>query len=833
MAITGSQRAYSMAQGGVMRGGSSRGNVHSMQTFVAIAGVQYAAARAVDAQQVDNDTLTITETEGQTPNTCWFRVRGFQPTDGQDVVITMGSINNLDRTFAGTILSDTHGYVGSPANGNDAVNLVDYTWQLTRDTITQRWTNESGTVIAKAIIAHANRGFTSLLVEAGLPTLDEFTVTNQTHAAALGALCARMGATWKATYRKDVRLGLNADPSQTDPTILTAASALLTEMKEFSVSRDLSQVITRQPVEGGGVNALASVAIGETILPVQDVAWYNPGGGTVASGPQRVTYGGTQAGGGGTLVGPGATPAAAPAVALAQGTGLGVGVYLYAYTDVTAAGESLPSPLATVTTLAGSAATSTVVARPGPSSAPTLSVGNPYTPPQICTSRTHNIAVAFLYDDGGLSNVGASSGLVTIPANTQFAFSNVALGGTGVTKRRVYHVGGTGSGGAHHLDDNTTTSGHSSDFNDFPFGDTTPSNEGTAIGGATIYVADITGFPASGNLLIGGVVIAYTGTQVLSGTIGRFTGCTGVTGTIAVGATVTVPTFQRTALTAIAIGASPTTSRKVYRTPVGAAQLKLLTTLADNTTTTFADSTADGSLGANAPTSDTSGLTQPNGYVLAGATTLLVAGASAFVSTGGWAFIGNGQQVIRYAGITGNTLTGVPTAGPGAIVATISYNSTVTAAPALTGIPASGVGSILYTIKQGDPVNLRVVVDDLAAQAALALLMLPLVDDGVIEGALIQDGRISETEARARGTAQIALRSPLEVSVGYVTHDKNTHAGRTIGVNLAAPTSVTASFKLQQVTITNFLPARWPTYQAAGSSTRFTLEKLLSLARTA
>lgn len=62
---------------------------------------------------------------------------------------------------------------------------------------------------------------------------------------------------------------------------------------------------------------------------------------------------------------------------------------------------------------------------------------------------------------------------------------------------------------------------------------------------------------------------------------------------------------QAANLTAIPTGPSVTTARKIYRTAVGGAQLKLLTTIANNTTTTFSDTTADGSLGANAPTSST------------------------------------------------------------------------------------------------------------------------------------------------------------------------------------------------------------------------------------
>lgn len=64
---------------------------------------------------------------------------------------------------------------------------------------------------------------------------------------------------------------------------------------------------------------------------------------------------------------------------------------------------------------------------------------------------------------------------------------------------------------------------------------------------------------------------------------------------------------QRVNLTAIPTGAGGTTSRKLYRTLVAGATgtEKLVTTIADNTTTTYTDSTADGSLGAAVPTTNT------------------------------------------------------------------------------------------------------------------------------------------------------------------------------------------------------------------------------------
>jgi hypothetical protein len=71
------------------------------------------------------------------------------------------------------------------------------------------------------------------------------------------------------------------------------------------------------------------------------------------------------------------------------------------------------------------------------------------------------------------------------------------------------------------------------------------------------------------------------------------------------GAQVTVTTTsgnQKVNLSAIPTGPVAVAKRKLYRTTVGGSQLQLLATINDNTTTTYSDTTADGSLGANAPT---------------------------------------------------------------------------------------------------------------------------------------------------------------------------------------------------------------------------------------
>jgi len=278
-------------------------------------------------------------------------------------------------------------------------------------------------------------------------------------------------------------------------------------------------------------------------------------------------------------------------------------------------------------------------------------------------------------------------------------------------------------------------------------------------------------------------------------------------------------TAAQVQLSAIPTGAGTVTGRKVYRTAAGASQLKLLTTLADNVTTAYLDALADASLGANAPTGDTSGLKQPDGVALAGDPSIIVAGAGWALPGGGWAIIGNGQQAIRYTGITGNTLTGIPPTGPGAITATVSYNSTITGAAALLGVTG-----LLRALIKGAPINLWVQRDDLAAQAALAAAD---HSDGIIEH-LITDERRGEASLRLLCDADLDQYSQPIRTVPYATRDTKTKSGKPITFNLASP-AIQLTLTIQEVTITEFdiAPGLMPRFSATASSIRFSLDDIL------
>lgn len=77
-------------------------------------------------------------------------------------------------------------------------------------------------------------------------------------------------------------------------------------------------------------------------------------------------------------------------------------------------------------------------------------------------------------------------------------------------------------------------------------------------------------------------------------------------GTISAPVTVADKTADgRVAVTGIPIGGSAVTARKLYRTVAGGSDYFLLATIADNSTTTYTDNTADAGLGAAVPSVNT------------------------------------------------------------------------------------------------------------------------------------------------------------------------------------------------------------------------------------
>jgi len=1110
------KKAWLYALSNIARSGATRSNYHSSRAFINIGGIWSGAEDS--AARVLLESLTVTDRLDHEPATAAFRVQSpiSVPPVGQSIVVTLGSQNTLQRLFAGQILSTSLTHVTSDRRHTVTdVQAIDWTYRLNHRRFSRRWTNRSATTIAQEIVAVGAPGYSAAYVAAGLPTLDEFTVTDQDTGGALTALVHRIGGYWYVDYFKTVHLFVDGDPyPATDPTVLNPVHPTLADLV---IDTDGSQLVTRAFVEGGGSVAQTEVAPGETLLPVVTAAWYEAAGGVVKAGPQRLTYTGRHLGGGGSLVGPGAAPAAAPIALATAGLGIETGAhdyaivfvtaggvslpgprasvvvgavsappappqigathagagpepgyhewgvtfvtpdgetvlgprigliipagaqplaapapatptfggaiepgsFEYAMTFQTASGESTPGPLSSLVTLTAAAAAPQPATAPTPGT-PTATGGNvdylnytyvttfetalgegsngpqsaivtPPLPPPVAAPATAPTFSAYI---GGSAQIGGTltwvvtfltanggettAGLLSAPTTSGSGITggvrlaNVPTGGPTVTGRRVYRAKQPGTDTLHPAGHPLALAGTLSNNTATTFDDTigvlgaappaTNTSQGPStatiplsnipIGPAGVIARSVyrsvvpggayqrvvrlannsattftdtlataalgpvlgAGATATQNAIPLALPLAPSGQGVTSRHIYRSkqggplqklatfannttTSYTDTTPTASLGAapptisrtgaaevdlraiptggpdvtarrvyrtaspdvtafglvltladnvtttatdtvrddargaappTVTTASANRVQLSAIQIGPSGTTARRLYRTAANASGLQLLTTLAENTSTSYLDAAADATLGAIAPTDDTSGLTQPAGIVRAGAATLPVAGAGGFPPAG-WAVIGNGQQVIRYSGLIGSTLTGIPASGPGAVTATIAYNSTVTASPMLIGLPASGAGAILYAIRRGDDINLWIQVDDLNAQALVAALFTSSISgphDGIIED-VIQDRRLSATEARARGRAHLQQRRTTEIRVRYRSRDLNSRAGRTVTVTLLGPPYyLSAQFVIQTVTIGDFTLTP-PVCTVEASSTRFSFEDLL------
>lgn len=126
----------------------------------------------------------------------------------------------------------------------------------------------------------------------------------------------------------------------------------------------------------------------------------------------------------------------------------------------------------------------------------------------------------------------------------------------------------------------------------------------------------------------------------------------------------------------------------------------------------------------------------------------------------------------------------------------------------LEGIPASGTGSIVTAIPEGSDINLLVTRNDATAQTALAALE---GGDGIHE-TYIQDRRLSEEGATARGDGELALGKDESDMLTVTSEDPFMIAGRTVTVNISG---ISVTLRIQQVRIGwdrgRLLPQRYVT----------------------
>lgn len=868
MPISGSTKALMYSRLSKMRLGASRLDYYQPFFYLTINGTN----RRNNVRVKD---IAIQDLLDGTPNTATLRVDGFTPTKGHEIKMGLGQMDAAHYIFCGHILSVDQVYEGQkPANIAYDLRCISYEWLLNRRKVTKRYTSTSASTIAADLLSTFASGFTTVHVERNLDAIDEITFTNEDLTTCLDRLAKRVGGYWYVDYAKDLHFFVTADSVQAGD----VTTAIWRTAANVATSTDLSQVKTRVSVEGGGSTALVARAVGDTTLPIVDGVWYNTSGGTVVSGPQRITYTAKSSGGTGTTAAGKPLSPSAPSVSVPSGTSgnLVAGDRAYKVSFVTPAGESEVSSASSTATVSGISAPS----------APSASVvsGTDGNLTGDINNNTRAYKVTFVTASGE-TIAGSASSTVTIsgisapsgsPAGSGTTGGSMALGSyiyyisyvtakgetqgygspfavtlTGgnnavsitsiptssdarVTKRRIYRTGAGPNGLAQlitTLNDNTTTT-YTDTTADASRGSESQLGDNwirpTAYGQVSL-----TSIPTSGDARVTKRKIYRT---ALGGTTYKLLTTLSDNSTTTFADNVADESLGADApstdtsgsgqvnLSSIATGPTGTTARKLWRTEGGGAVYKFLATLSNNTATTYTDNIADGSLGETAPTESHVGGS-------AGDTTLRVADCSVVSSSGGWVQVSS--QVLRFTGRSTSSgegnLTGVPASGVGAIVAAIPFGSSVVNAPFLSGIPASGAGSIQYAIAAGDDVNLFVTADDTTAQSNMAGFV---GGDGIHEDYL-QDRRLSETEATLRASTQLDIAKDPLVSVRYDTRDQSTRSGRTVTFNLSAPTSISGTFKIQSVSITSIDPLEriFPFRAVEASSRRFTFEQLLRLVR--
>ena len=243
------------------------------------------------------------------------------------------------------------------------------------------------------------------------------------------------------------------------------------------------------------------------------------------------------------------------------------------------------------------------------------------------------------------------------------------------------------------------------------------------------------------------------------------------------------------------------------------AALKLLTTITNNTATSFADTVADGALGAAPPTSDTSAV-KDEGQVLPGATSLPVSSTQPFADDvgpaggGGWARVGT--MPVRYTGIGTGVLTGIPASGNGSITAATRYGTQVLVQPRIIGIPPIGLGAIAVAILRGDAVLIRLEKTDAAARDVMATrLATPGVavtpDDGIIE-LVVSDSRFGLAELQNHIDATLLDRKDPQLTITFTSRDLSLQVGRLISVNTTQP-PIVGIFRIHKIALSQIAEA--------------------------
>jgi hypothetical protein len=806
---------------------------------------------------------------------------------GMPIAIYLGAVDPAYQVFGGFVTTrEQTAEFDVPAHVRYDLTCIDFTRRLNARIGIKNYAAQSATAMVLDLIATFAPTITTKNVMAGLPTVDGgMTFTWEEMGRALSRIATAIGGYYYIDYTGDLHFFTGTEAG-TDPAPIAPGA----DFAALKIDIDLTQVRTRTYVEGNGGTIAIAIPAGDAIVPFDTVAPFNPAGGLATTNGTRVTYASAHAGGvkANTVgVGSGGTPPPAPpgppTVALASATtagGLSGGPYYYLLTCELSDGARSD---------AGTGAGGVTIGAAANPPATNAALANPPIAGPIQAGQTATYATSFV-DAAGNETIATTGGNVltgrAIPAPVAFNMGfSLPGGGAMDVGWRFYAIVWATKGG------DTMAAQANNPAQTTPGSQTVliqsvPISTDPRVLAIKVYRSTVTAAQTGGPQLPWRYV-----TSIQNGAAQNYSDVTAdaslPTATLppfstadsggGEGATVTVPTsadprivarrlyrkdgsgeyrliaqirdntttsFNDTLpgvggdlaptvnrvttgavqLSALPLGPAGTVTRRIFRTTAGGAAFRELVAIGDNTTTTFLDTIPDSQLGGSPLPPQGGGNASAPPPTAIGATQIQVSTITGFPAAG-WLAVDASATLVRYASVSGSGsgpfyLQGIPAAGVGSIAAAIPAGTIVATVAELIGIAPVGPAS------SGDTVNLLVQVDDAAAQSALAAID---GSDGVIEH-YIQDRRLSAAGAQARGEADLALFANPETRVSYTTHDPNTRSGRTVSINLPAPTSLVGDFLIQKVTIADVSIAKhwYPKRTVDASTTRFSFDDVLA-----
>src|ERR1043166_12275 len=192
---------YGYALSGVARCGATRFGAHSAKVFVSLGGSQYATGRLTDAKRIL--ALSITDRVSTTPNTAQLTTQTLTPFIGEELIVTLGSINNYTREFAGTVLQTRMSSVGGWQDFQHDVSAVDYTCGLNARKVNKLYTNQTIAAIISDLVTTYASGYTaSVDATFGATVLNQISITDRDLTDALTQVTKRGGGDWRCDYHK-------------------------------------------------------------------------------------------------------------------------------------------------------------------------------------------------------------------------------------------------------------------------------------------------------------------------------------------------------------------------------------------------------------------------------------------------------------------------------------------------------------------------------------------------------------------------------------------------------------------------------------------------------